>query len=122
MHVAGLRPQYLSASDVPPEVAASERALLAEQAAASGKGAAVVDKMVQGRLAKWTQEVGRGVGLRADGAGGGLRVEAWVQGAAGGEVDCSRSGGFGPPGFALLMVPARGTPPVASFNTARNLR
>ncbi len=57
MHVAGFKPLYLDDSSVPPAVRDAERRLLTEQAAGSGKPAAVVDKMVQGRLSKWAQEV-----------------------------------------------------------------
>jgi translation elongation factor EF-Ts len=57
MHVAGLKPLYLEAAAVPPEVLEAERRLLTEQAATSGKPAAVVEKMVAGRLGKWAQEV-----------------------------------------------------------------
>jgi len=58
MHVAGFKPLYLEPSAVPAAVLEAERKLLLEQAAGSGKAAAVVEKMVQGRLSKWAQEVG----------------------------------------------------------------
>ncbi len=64
MHVAGLRPQYLDGSSIPQQVLASERALLHEQATSSGKAAQVVEKMVEGRLAKYRQEVGVRMGPR----------------------------------------------------------
>jgi elongation factor Ts len=57
MHVAGLRPLYVEPAAVPAAVLEAERAVLAAAAGASGKPAAVVDKMVAGRLKKWYQEV-----------------------------------------------------------------
>jgi hypothetical protein len=68
MHVAGLKPLYLDAASVPPPVLEAERALLTEQAAGSGKPAAVVDKMVAGRLGKWAQEVRGAPRAHASGA------------------------------------------------------
>lgn len=56
MHVAGMRPGHLSRESVPADVLAAESALLRQQAADSGKPAAVIDKMVEGRLAKWAEE------------------------------------------------------------------
>jgi elongation factor Ts len=52
MHVAAVNPQYVSAADVPADVVAKEREILAAQAAAEGKPAAIVEKMVEGRLRK----------------------------------------------------------------------
>lgn len=60
MHVAGFKPLYLDADAIPGDVRAAEAKLLSEQAAGSGKPAAVVEKMVQGRLTKWAQEVSQG--------------------------------------------------------------
>lgn len=57
MHVAGFRPLYKDAKSIPAAVMEAERKLLLEQAAGSGKPAAVLEKMVQGRLGKWAQEV-----------------------------------------------------------------
>jgi hypothetical protein len=45
MHVAGMRSHYLSRDAAPADVVQRERALLQEQAAASGKPAAVIDKV-----------------------------------------------------------------------------
>ncbi len=57
MHVAASNPQYVSPADVPAEVVAKEREILAAQAAAEGKPAAIVDKMVEGRLRKYLAEI-----------------------------------------------------------------
>ena len=57
MHVAGLKPLYLDPSSVEASHLAHERQVLTAAAASSGKPAAVVDKMVEGRLKKWYQEV-----------------------------------------------------------------
>lgn len=60
MHAAGMRPRHLDLASVPAPELAAERALLREQAAAApggaGKPAAVLDKIVEGRMAKWAQE------------------------------------------------------------------
>jgi hypothetical protein len=56
MHAVGMRTQYLSRKAVPAEVLQREREVLAAQAAASGKPAAVVAKMVEGRLGKFFEE------------------------------------------------------------------
>jgi elongation factor Ts len=57
MHVAAVNPQYVSPVDVPADVVAKEREILAAQAAAEGKPAAIVEKMVEGRLRKYLAEI-----------------------------------------------------------------
>jgi len=57
MHVAAANPQYVSPEDVPAAMLAKEREILAAQAAAEGKPAAIVDKMVEGRLRKYLAEI-----------------------------------------------------------------
>ena len=57
MHVVGTVPKYLDRSQVPPAALDKERNLLVEQASKTGKPAAIVEKMVQGRLSKFYQEV-----------------------------------------------------------------
>ncbi|MGH9481195.1 MAG: translation elongation factor Ts [Terriglobales bacterium] len=58
MHVAAAGPRYLSRQQVPGEVLAAERARLREQAEAVGTGRpeAVLEQMVEGRLAKFFEE------------------------------------------------------------------
>jgi elongation factor Ts len=57
MHVAASNPRYLSQAQVPAEVMAKEREILAEQAAAEGKPPEIVAKMVEGRLRKSLNEI-----------------------------------------------------------------
>jgi elongation factor Ts len=57
MHVAATSPQALDISAVEPAALERERAVLTEQAAASGKPPAVIEKMVEGRIRKFYEEV-----------------------------------------------------------------
>jgi elongation factor Ts len=57
MHIAASRPLCVSADQVPAELLAREKDIFAAQAAASGKPANIIDKMVEGRLRKYLEEV-----------------------------------------------------------------
>jgi elongation factor Ts len=57
MHVAATSPQALDISSVEPSALERERAVLTEQAQASGKPPAVIEKMVEGRIRKFYEEV-----------------------------------------------------------------
>src|SRR5262245_20882776 len=57
MHVAAAKPMALSADVLDQGAIERERAIYAEQAAASGKPAEIVAKMVEGRLRKYYEEV-----------------------------------------------------------------
>jgi elongation factor Ts len=57
MHVAATRPDALDIDAVDPSALIRERAVLTEQAAASGKPPAVIEKMVEGRIRKFYEEV-----------------------------------------------------------------
>ena len=57
MHVAATSPQALDISAVEPSALERERAVLTEQAQASGKPPAVIEKMVEGRIRKFYEEV-----------------------------------------------------------------
>jgi elongation factor Ts len=57
MHVAASSPRYLSQAQVPPEVVAKEREILAAQARGEGKPPGIVAKMVEGRLRKTLGEM-----------------------------------------------------------------
>ena len=57
MHVAASAPRWITPVDVPAAVLAEQRAELQAQAQTSGKPAAVVDKIVEGRLRKFVDEV-----------------------------------------------------------------
>ena len=57
MHVAASAPQWVTPGDIPAAVIAEKRAELEAQARTSGQPAAVVEKMVEGRLRKFTDDV-----------------------------------------------------------------
>ncbi len=57
MHVAAAAPQAVSAEDVDATALERERNVLAEQARASGKPEEIVEKMVEGRLRKYYEEI-----------------------------------------------------------------
>ncbi|MGE0714075.1 MAG: translation elongation factor Ts [Alphaproteobacteria bacterium] len=56
MHVAAANPQFLDISSVDASALDRERDVLREQARASGKAEAIIDKMVEGRLRKFYEE------------------------------------------------------------------
>lgn len=57
MHVAAARPDALHIADVDASNLERERAVLVEQARASGKPEAIIEKMVEGRIRKYYEEV-----------------------------------------------------------------
>ena len=57
MHVAATRPEALDSSAVDPAALEREKAVLTEQARASGKPEAIIEKMVEGRIRKYYEEV-----------------------------------------------------------------
>ncbi len=57
MHVAAANPQALDIKSVDPKALDRERDVLREQARASGKPDAIIEKMVEGRLRKFYEEV-----------------------------------------------------------------
>jgi elongation factor Ts len=57
MHIAASRPVCVSKEQVPAELIAREREIYSAQAAESGKPANIVEKMVDGRIAKYLAEV-----------------------------------------------------------------
>ncbi|GAJ29034.1 translation elongation factor Ts [Acidomonas methanolica] len=57
MHVAATRPAALEVASVDPQSLERERAVLVEQARESGKPEAIIDKMVEGRIRKFYEEV-----------------------------------------------------------------
>ncbi|EAS63040.1 elongation factor Ts [Photobacterium angustum] len=57
MHVAASKPEYVNPSDVPAEVVAKEREVQVEIAMNEGKPQAIAEKMVEGRMKKFTGEV-----------------------------------------------------------------
>jgi elongation factor Ts len=57
MHVAAARPEALDVDAVDPAALERERSVLAEQARASGKSEAIIEKMVEGRIRKYYEEI-----------------------------------------------------------------
>jgi len=102
MHVAAANPLYLDSAAVPGSALDRERAVLREQAQGSGKTEAIVDRMVEGRLRKFYEEVvlleqifvvdgesrvGKVVEAAAKAAGKPIRVAGFVRFALGEGVD-----------------------------------
>jgi len=56
MQIAAMAPEYVSKDDVPAEVIEKEKEVLREQALAEGKPEHIVEKIVEGRLAKFYSE------------------------------------------------------------------
>jgi elongation factor Ts len=57
MHVAAASPLAVRPEEIDPAIVARERAVFAEQARESGKPEAIIEKMVDGRLRKFYEEV-----------------------------------------------------------------
>jgi len=57
MHIAATRPEALDTDSVDPAALEREKAVLSEQARASGKPEAIIEKMVEGRIRKYYEEV-----------------------------------------------------------------
>ncbi len=57
LHIAAMKPLYISTDDVPQEDLDRELAVLRDQALAEGKPADIVDKIVTGRMNKFYEEV-----------------------------------------------------------------
>jgi elongation factor Ts len=57
MHVAASRPVCVAESEVPADVLRQEREIFAAQAAETGKPPEIIEKMVQGRVAKFIKEI-----------------------------------------------------------------
>jgi len=57
MHVAASKPEYVNPEDVPAEVVEKEKAIQIEIAMNEGKPAEIAEKMVTGRMKKFTGEV-----------------------------------------------------------------
>jgi len=53
LHVASMRPAFVSPEDVPAEALAAKRGELAEEAAGMGKPRDITERIVRGRLEKW---------------------------------------------------------------------
>lgn len=57
MHIAASSPLFLNIASVDSEAVNHERSIYAEQARASGKPEAIIEKMVEGRIRKYYEEV-----------------------------------------------------------------
>ena len=57
MHVAASRPQAISGADLPSDLLDKERDIVATQARDSGKPEAIIEKMVEGRMKKFVNEI-----------------------------------------------------------------
>lgn len=57
MHIAATDPRYIRKEDVTPEAFEKEKEIYRAQAAATGKPAAVVEKILEGKMGKFYEEV-----------------------------------------------------------------
>ena len=57
MHIAASRPECVSKDQVPADVIAKEKEIFSEQAKQSGKPANIIEKMIEGRIAKFLNEI-----------------------------------------------------------------
>lgn len=57
MHIAAAQPQAISPEELDQDVVARERAIILEQVKESGKPAEIAEKMVEGRMRKYFEEV-----------------------------------------------------------------
>ena len=57
MHAAAMRPSYVTKEEVPSEELEKEREILKEQAMNEGKTANIAEKMVEGRIRKYYEEI-----------------------------------------------------------------
>jgi elongation factor Ts len=106
LHVCAASPRWVAAADIPPAVLEREREIAHDQMAGSGKPAAVIEKIVEGKLKKFyaeaclmdqtyirddTKTVAALLAETAAKAGGPLRVERFVRYQLGGESPQSPS-------------------------------
>ena len=57
MHVAAANPQFLTSADVTPEAIEREKNVIRDTAKASGKPADIIEKMLEGRMRKFYEEI-----------------------------------------------------------------
>jgi elongation factor Ts len=57
LQIAAMNPQFVSSEEIGAELLAKERAIRGEQVRQSGKPEKMVDKIVEGQIAKWQKEV-----------------------------------------------------------------
>lgn len=79
MHIAAMKPQYVSADEVPENVVAKEKEIAMERAKQSGKPENILEKIVQGQVQKHLNEIcllGQGFFKDADQSVGALLKSA----------------------------------------------
>lgn len=57
MHIAAANPKYVAPADIPAEILDAERAIVREQLKDSKKPAEIIEKIVEGKLSKFYEEV-----------------------------------------------------------------
>jgi elongation factor Ts len=57
IHIAALNPQYVSIDEIPDDVRDAERRVFEEKAREEGKPDNVIERIVEGQLAKWAKDV-----------------------------------------------------------------
>lgn len=57
LHIAAMRPLYISETDIPENTKAKEREIFKEQALEKGKTGSIADKIAEGLYNKWLEEV-----------------------------------------------------------------
>lgn len=57
MQVAAMSPQFVSVDEIPPALVEKERQIRMEQARTTGKPEEVIEKIVDGQIAKWKSEI-----------------------------------------------------------------
>ena len=57
MHIAATKPEYLDRTQVPDERLNREKDVLIEQAKNSGKPQNIIDRMIEGRIKKFYEEI-----------------------------------------------------------------
>jgi len=57
LHIAAMNPKYISREEVPADEVAKEKETLLEEVKASGKPAEIAEKIVEGRLNKFYEEI-----------------------------------------------------------------
>ncbi len=56
LHIAGVSPTYISPEQVPADIIAKEKEIYSEQLKNEGKPANIIDKIIEGKLAKYYEE------------------------------------------------------------------
>lgn len=57
LHVAGMKPLYVSFEDIPGDVKESEKRIYREQFASSGKPSEIIEKIIEGKIQTFASEI-----------------------------------------------------------------